>query len=408
MSRAKNTIQFSDLSTTPIRLKYSASYLDNEFSSVGISILKGINYPVTSDTKVSSYKLNYDLIRQLYYKTYISGTLLNSGSSYDSSLQSTAASGSNDDDFRYFPTESGAEIKLLYIPRNVFGEQIARNSVALTTPRYNIIDDGNGNLIDTYALNTHVGNAIYSQAFLIITNPNYLCYFTNLYFDYSIVDESFTPIVPSPTPSITPSVTPSISITPSVSMTPSVTPSVSVTPSISVTQGASPTPTNSVTPSISITPSVSVTPSNSVTPSITKTPSISVTPSVSITPSVSMSLPMREVIIYAKQVFEGLNNDVYVEVSFDGGSTYTVTSPSFSDSNCVSRITTSVLAGNSITVRARGTSTSTIHPTTKGTSDCPVYNTSTAECTWVLTPTQNFVPNNYYFTIDVNAPTTCL
>ena len=43
MSRAFNTINSSDRSTTPIKLRYTASYNSANFSSYGISELIGIN-----------------------------------------------------------------------------------------------------------------------------------------------------------------------------------------------------------------------------------------------------------------------------------------------------------------------------------------------------------------------------
>jgi hypothetical protein len=52
----------------------------------------------------SEYDLNYSVIRQLFYKSYISGSILNSGSAYNDSPQSLASSGSFDNDNRYFPT----------------------------------------------------------------------------------------------------------------------------------------------------------------------------------------------------------------------------------------------------------------------------------------------------------------
>ena len=65
--------------------------------------------------------------------------------------------------------------------------------------------------------------------------------------------------------------------------------------------------------------------------------------------------------------------------------------------------------GNSITIRAKTVSAETLHPLTQGVTDCPVYNIASAECTWVLTPTiSGGSPNNYYFTIDITAPTGCL
>lgn len=281
MSRSKNAVRFSDVSTTPIKLKYSASYLDSDFSSVGISIVRGINTPVTSSVKVSQFKINYNLIEQLFYRSYISGSLLGSGSAYDSSYQSTAASGSLDEDVRFFPTQSNSEVVYLYMPRNVFGEQIAKKSFILETPRYKIYDDGNGNLFDEYAGRVKVGNIIYSQAFAIITDPNYICYFINPEFDFVLEEGKIDVIVPSvtPSPSITPSATPSVTITQTPSPTISITPSVTSTPgtSVSVTPSITPSKTVSVTPSVTVTPSVQVSPSN--TPSITVSPSPSSNPS---------------------------------------------------------------------------------------------------------------------------------
>ena len=216
MSRGKNTIKLSNLSTTPIKLKYSASYSSTELNNLGISIVRGINTPITSSVKVPQFKINYNLIEQLFYRSYISGSLLNSGSAYDSSPQSTAASGTFDDDIRYFPTQSNAEIVYFYIPKNIFGEQISRNSFTLSSSFYSIYDDGNGNLYDG---KTHVGNIIYSQAFAIITNPDYRCYFIDTSFDYNVVASSIDPILPTPSVTVTPSVTPSITITPSTSGT---------------------------------------------------------------------------------------------------------------------------------------------------------------------------------------------
>lgn len=297
MSRSKNTIKFSDISTAPVKLKYSASYSDSDFSSAGISIIRGINIPVTSSVKVPQFKINYNLIEQLFYRNYISGSLLFSGSAYDSSYQSTAASGTFDDDVRYFPTQSNAEVVAFYIPRNVFGEQIARNSFVLNTPRYYIYDDGNGNLLDLYAGNVKVGNIIYSQAFVIITNELYRCYCIDTSFSFT-VEENKTPIVPSPSPTPTPSITPSLTITPtitpSISATPSITPTITESPSITPTVTSTPNTSVSVTPSVSP-PSVSPTPSISITPSVSP-------PSISPTPSVTPSEPITELKVRGKYV----------------------------------------------------------------------------------------------------------
>jgi uncharacterized protein (TIGR02145 family) len=102
--------------------------------------------------------------------------LLKSASYYDPNQQSTACSGSSEYEDRFFPMESNSRIYTIAIPPQVFGEQISRNSLTLSPKdqsSYRVIDDGNGNLIDTVNSNTHVGNVIYSQGLIIITNQQY-------------------------------------------------------------------------------------------------------------------------------------------------------------------------------------------------------------------------------------------
>lgn len=313
MSSAKNTIRFSDISSAPIKLKYSSSYYSQSLDDVGITINRGFNHPMTVTGSLDNNALNYELIKQLYYKEYISGSLLGSGSAYDPQWQSTAASGSGDEDARYFPTASNSQISFFYIPRTQFGEQVSRNTLHLLplnpdSTNYHIVDDGNGNLVDALVNNKKVGNIFYAQGVIVFTDPDYVCVFQDPTFDFFIQailpspsptpSISLTPgLTPSVTPSITASPTPSVSITPtrtpSVSITPSLTPSITVTPSLtpSVTVSISVTPSVSLTPSVSVTstPNASLTPVPSVTPSITptRTPTISVTPTV--TPTISVT-----------------------------------------------------------------------------------------------------------------------
>lgn len=272
MSRAKNTIKLSDISSTPIKVFYSASYASQSLLDSGITTNRGANIaPSASMSSTNRTRMsNYRLVRQLYYQPYLTGSLLNSASYWAESWQSTAASGTFDDTDLTFPSASNGNVSFLAVPSLTFGEQISRKSfnIASTdTVSYNIVDDGNGNIVDSLSNSVHVGNIFYAQGIVTITNSDYVGI---------VLNNNFTingTIVPSPSP------------TPSVSVTPSITPSVSITPSISVTPSVSITPT--VTPSVSRTPSVSITPS--VSPGISLTPSISVTPSVSSTPSVSVT-----------------------------------------------------------------------------------------------------------------------
>jgi len=277
MSIAKNTIRFSDITTTPIKLKYSSSFASSSLASYGITENKGVNVPVILSGSMLSpslqYALKYKTIQQLYYKEYISSSLLGTGSAYNPSLQSTAASGSYDNDLRYFPTASGDEIRFFAIPTRTFGEQIARKTFtweSTNNSTYKIIDDGNGNIVDAFNNYEHVGNILYAQGIVTVVNANYILALSDNHFTFSVS------VIP-PSPSI--SVSPSISITPSITPSITQTPSITLTPSVSI--GASSSPSVSLTPSITLTPSISLTPS--ITPSITLSPSL--TPSTSLTPS---------------------------------------------------------------------------------------------------------------------------
>jgi len=175
MSRASNTINPSDRSTTPIRLSYTSSYTQCTLGNYGISVLDGTNASISITGSVPKTTLNYYSIKQLFYSNFLTGSFLSTTSSFDNFLQSTAALGTPDADVRYFPTESNSKIRVLSIPRSVFGENIARNGLIISSSAYYISDDGNGNLLDYSTLpNTRVGNVLYNQGIVVITNQNYL------------------------------------------------------------------------------------------------------------------------------------------------------------------------------------------------------------------------------------------
>lgn len=173
MSRALNSLKTSDVITTPLKLKYTSSYDCSTIAAYGISVLNGINGPVTITGSVAQETINYISVRSSFYSNYLTGSIPQSASAAENYLQSTAAIGSNDADVRYFPTESGATIKAISIPRSVYGQQISKNSFILSSSLYYIVDDANGNIVDTANGRAHVGNIIYGQGIVIITNPNY-------------------------------------------------------------------------------------------------------------------------------------------------------------------------------------------------------------------------------------------
>jgi hypothetical protein len=196
MGRASNTLKGSDVTTTPVRLKYSQSYSSNTMDNYGISVYHGTNTPVDVDGNFTQEFLNYASARQLYYKSYISGSILGSGSGYNDNLQSTAASGTFDNDFREFPTAVSSTIATLSIPMSAFGERMARQSfnITFTNYGYHLIDDGNGNIIDIDNSNEHVGNILYAQGMVVITNPTYVPVFTPFYSNFNFYINNTTNI----------------------------------------------------------------------------------------------------------------------------------------------------------------------------------------------------------------------
>ena len=173
MSRALNSLKTSDVITTPLKLKYTSSYDCSTIADYGISVLIGANGPVTITGSVAQETINYISVRSSFYSNYLTGSLPQSASAAENYLQSTAAIGSDDADIRYFPTESNTTIKVLSIPRNVYGQQISKNSFILSSSLYYIVDDANGNIIDIANARAHVGNIIYGQGIVVITNQEY-------------------------------------------------------------------------------------------------------------------------------------------------------------------------------------------------------------------------------------------
>lgn len=201
MSRSANSILAGDISVTPIKLKYSASYSNSQLAAANIVNYMGINGPVTSTGSIPQTTLNYLSTRHLFYSSYLTGSFPVSASGYDNFLQSTAASGTLDADVRYFPTASNTTIQILSIPRQVYGEKIGRQSLTIIDSNNKAYkDDGNGNVSaitygvgyynsssyydqsayydDTNIAMPKVGNVIYAQGTVIITNQSYQSIFS--------------------------------------------------------------------------------------------------------------------------------------------------------------------------------------------------------------------------------------
>lgn len=178
MGRAKNTLKRSEVSSTPIKLRYAATYASNSLASNGITAISGSNIPYTVNmSSVSMQRMNnYRVVKQLYYQQAISSSI-GSASFWDPIWQSTAASGTSDATYYNFPLAYTSSIIIFAIPSSQFGEQIAKKSFIVASSgagsQYRIVDDGNGNLVDALAGNIKVGNLFYAQGVAVITNSDY-------------------------------------------------------------------------------------------------------------------------------------------------------------------------------------------------------------------------------------------
>jgi len=171
MSLCKNTIQESEITSVPIKLKYSQT--SSCGGDEGILFIQGYNGEVDYSGSVNQSILLYRKIRQLYYMGAMSGSLYNSASAWDNYAQSTAASGTFEYEAKYFPTQSGAKISVMHIPRNLFGERVSPTTFTYSSGSALLTDDGNGNVLDIASDGKLIGNIIYAHGTVIITDQNY-------------------------------------------------------------------------------------------------------------------------------------------------------------------------------------------------------------------------------------------
>ena len=219
----------------------SSSYVDNN-----IQTYIGEYIPITDDrpfdpqndnltTDQNYRRLIFESIRHLYYQNYVTKSSQDQdigddaliypentnyfwhSSSYDNYLQNTMNSGSFPN-FRSFPyfekvendydgfaeygtalyfIENAAKIRVISIPKNIYGEGIKPYTFQLSGSNYFIADDGQGNLNDVIKviakyggtrysdsvygysgenLEIPIGNIFYDQGIAVITNQDYLCF----------------------------------------------------------------------------------------------------------------------------------------------------------------------------------------------------------------------------------------
>lgn len=116
-------------------------------------------------------QLVYDSILHQYYSNYYTSSINTdnyfvtpntSGSQYRywNYLESDVSVN------RYYPTGSGAEISVISIPRNVYGDFITPQTFYMDFSGSIITDDGEGNVLYS---GSNIGNIIYSAGLVIIT-----------------------------------------------------------------------------------------------------------------------------------------------------------------------------------------------------------------------------------------------
>jgi hypothetical protein len=81
----------------------------------------------------------------------------------------------NDKDnlIKYFPTGVNESIRVLAVNQSIYSSKILPNTFQVSSSKYNVRDDGFGNLFDYSGSTTHVGNIFYAQGIAIITNQEY-------------------------------------------------------------------------------------------------------------------------------------------------------------------------------------------------------------------------------------------
>jgi len=162
----------ADIVVTPFPVNKTFTFTAAEFTSsdVGIDRYLGTNPSGLFSTSnavtgllTSSYTVYqesvYKSVEQLYYSNYISSSYRASGS-YDNFLQSS------NNDLRFFPTASNANIAVITIPSKLYGEYIVPSTFTFTSGAVTLVDDGEGNVTSG---GVNYGNIIYPHGVVIIT-----------------------------------------------------------------------------------------------------------------------------------------------------------------------------------------------------------------------------------------------
>ena len=250
MSFVYKKLNPSDVKSIPYVANKQYEFVSSSYEEEGIQTYIGEYFPITSNnpfdpqndnqTTDGNYRrLIYESIRHLYYQNYITASSLDQtteseeliypknvgqfwhSSSYDNFLQNTMASGSFVQNYRSFPyfksiqykfdnvssslygtalyfIENAAKIRVISIPKDIYGNGLQPQTFELSGSNFLIKDDGEGNLFDYkrlagsyegvnyldpnsgYAgdnsLAIPVGNIFYNHGIAVITNVDYICF----------------------------------------------------------------------------------------------------------------------------------------------------------------------------------------------------------------------------------------
>jgi len=189
----------SDLIVTPFEVNKSFSFLGNELTGSNIGIERYIGKNIqnniwvsgsnnTGQSYIENQQLVYDSVKQLYYSNYLISSSGSPAVTASFNLDGTITgprSTTNNYNYlsstininRTFPTESNAEIGIISIPSNLFGEYIKPGSFTLISVSGSITDDTEGNLLFSSSIystsNKHVGNIIYEHGMAIIISESF-------------------------------------------------------------------------------------------------------------------------------------------------------------------------------------------------------------------------------------------
>jgi hypothetical protein len=179
----------SDVTVVPYSAnkQWTLPYCPYPTSSDYLTIYKGTNFTgsfsLDEDVTEGQYeRLVYSQINQLFYQDYTASldtsSLMFTIDNYESASQQRPTSSyfiynDNKNLVTSFPTGAMEGIRILAINQDIYGNKVLPNHFILSSSAYYVTDDGFGNLYDTKATKTHIGNLFYAHGLGIITNQDY-------------------------------------------------------------------------------------------------------------------------------------------------------------------------------------------------------------------------------------------